>query len=260
MATEPAVPAPGGDILFLANAGDVAGSNSLRTWHRSESFPSPCSCGCYPLIVDYNVPWRPRSSGIPDFRYDAAPCVTGTGVTESPSSSSTVHPGGFMLGDRVEVIPEHRHRYEQDGPCDFHVEGFGTRNEDDAPVVRIQDRTTGVYTYSPPGWLRHRRDAMQEKAARLITLSVAEIAKLVCEWPDLVRHLSGVDAAAIICRLANVVAKDSLTDNERIVRIERSRTDRGYADAVADRPPTETNSSYQDGYLAGVRFMRSTPK
>ncbi len=210
------VPAHGTKILFCTG----------NCWHQT-LYPAPCGCGVasqpLPIAGPYFA-WRPVAAGIPDFAAEAAPCVVGT-IVDDNRSTSYVNPGGFMLGDPVRIEDKHRHLYEDFGD-DLYVDGFGTRKEDSAPVVRFLDRTTGVYGHIPPGWLRHRNGgggaggisvvhsstpedrSLQATARTLLVIPSDEmLAAEIGRRPDLPQHLAPKDAGALIVRLAAALLK-----------------------------------------------------
>lgn len=121
-----------------------------RVWHRTEQYPSRCTCGIDPLTADAIKPslddtWRYTTED------HQAACITKLLRIELDPAPGTR--GGLEIGMRVAIDEDAAHLYEPGGGGEWYLEAFGKRDDDGAPIARLRDKITEVYVWAPLHWI-----------------------------------------------------------------------------------------------------------
>ncbi len=149
---------PTPNVSPLVKLGTAAHSQLYnKVWHRTEAWPAPCTCKINPMQSEYVKPsiddaWK----YVPDTAW--GPCLQRFAQTGSPheiGGGLTLRCGTKLeIGIRVILDGDVSSQYEEGKSGEWVVEGYGANASDpDSVVVRIKERTTGVYCLAPSHWL-----------------------------------------------------------------------------------------------------------
>ncbi len=173
-----------------------------KTWHRSETYPGVCLCGKNPMHATNVKPsvddsWR----YVPDHLWGA--CISKLAKYEEhagPTFMSLKDGTTLTTGMRVVLDPEAALLYDQGTKAAWYVETIGRAASGDvAPIVKIRDKSTGVYAWSPVHWLTSWTEPPPAEPEPLPELAAAAMA-------------ASVDATVISGRMVMTITLSSSSD------------------------------------------------